>query len=172
MITTNNEYCSHCQQTTYLPVRSTWARAVLNKIENDRCLKNIDRTQWYRLSNEDLLLEKYQERFYEFYEDQETTAFIKESERKSDIIPLQVIQSLLTSLLTIFITRTSGKDVPNFDRLFSQVRMVSRSQSKSKLTLCLTPVSNDRDFIDMVVCEMNICPFSASIRGMKFSHPV
>jgi hypothetical protein len=108
-MTTNNEYCSSCQHASYLPVRSTWARAVLNKIENDRCLQTIDRTQWYRLSHSDRLHDQYRERFYQFYEDEETTAFMKQSEEKSDHIPLQIIQSLLTSLLTLFITRTSGR---------------------------------------------------------------
>ena len=105
----NNEYCSLCQPTYHTPVRSTWARAVLNKIENDRCLQSIDRTQWYRLSNSELLDEKYRERFYQLNEDEETRAFLRQSEEKSDNVPLQIMQSLLTSLLTIFITRTSGK---------------------------------------------------------------
>ncbi len=109
-MTTNNEYC---QQTSYLPIRSTWARAVLNKIESDRCLQRIDRNQWYRLSRSDLLHDEYRERFYEFHEDEETTAFIKQSEEKSDNVPIQIIHSLLTSLLTLFITRTSGMIISN-----------------------------------------------------------
>jgi len=107
MINTN-EYCTHCQQSTYLHVRSTWTKAVLNKIENDRCLDNMDRSQWYRLSHNDLLYDEYRQVFYEFNEDEETTEFIKQSQEKSDNIPLQIIHSLLTSLLTLFITRTSG----------------------------------------------------------------
>jgi len=117
MMTTNNEYCSYCQQTSYLPVRSTWARAILNKIESDRCLQNIDRSQWYRLSHSDLLHDKYREYFYEFHEDEETKAFIKQSQEKSDNVPLQMIHSLFISLLTLFITRTSGIVMSNF--LFS-----------------------------------------------------
>jgi 2-polyprenyl-3-methyl-5-hydroxy-6-metoxy-1,4-benzoquinol methylase len=115
MMTTNNEYC---QQTSYLPIRSTWARAVLNKIESDRCLQNIDRNQWYRLSRSDLLLDEYRERFYEFHEDEETTAFIKQSEEKSDNVPIQIIHSLFTSLLTLFITRTSANGLIGRGRMF------------------------------------------------------
>ena len=106
MLRTNNEYCSHT--TSYLPIRSTWARAVLNKIENDRCLENLDRNQWYSLSNNNLLDEKYRKYFHQFHEDEETTIFIKQSQEKSDNIPLQIIQSFLTTFLTLFITRTSG----------------------------------------------------------------
>jgi hypothetical protein len=108
MMTTNNEYCSFCQQTSSLPIRSTWARAVLNKIESDRCLENIDRNEWYRLSNKNLLNNEYREFFHEFHEDEETTAFIKQSQEKSDNVPIQIIHSIFTSLLTLFITRTSG----------------------------------------------------------------
>jgi len=108
MLANSNDYCSYCQQSNYIPIRSTWARAVLNKIENDRCLQNIDRREWYRLSRTDLLHENYRERFYEFHEDEDTKKFIKQSEEKSDNVPLQIIHSLLTSLLTLFITRTSG----------------------------------------------------------------
>lgn len=109
MLTTNNEHCSYCQPSTHLPIRSTWARAVLNKVESDRCLQTIDRNQWYRLSHQDLLYEQYREYFYEFSEDEETSTFIRQSIDKSDNIPLQIIQSIFTSLLTFFITRTSGR---------------------------------------------------------------
>ncbi|CAF5220945.1 unnamed protein product, partial [Rotaria magnacalcarata] len=107
MITTSNEYCSYCQHSSFVPLRSTWARAVFNKMESDRCLKNIDRNKWYRLSRYDLLRNEYQQCFEQLYEDEETTVFIKESENRSDNVPLQIIHSLLTSLLTLFITRTS-----------------------------------------------------------------
>jgi hypothetical protein len=105
MMNTNNEYCQHSCQ---LPLRSTWARAVLNKIENDRCLEKIDRNKWYRLSRSDLLHDEYREQFHQFHEDEETTAFIKQSKEKSDNVFLQMFHSLFTSLLTLFITRTSG----------------------------------------------------------------
>jgi hypothetical protein len=108
MITNSNEYCSYSQPSTYLPIRSRWARAVLYKVENDRCLQNIDRSKWYRLSHSDLLYDEYRQVFHEFNEDKETTEFIKQSQEKSNNIPLQIIHSLLTSLLTLFITRTSG----------------------------------------------------------------
>ena len=37
-----------------------------------------------RLSRNDLLYDEYREYFYEFNEDEETTAFIKQSEQKSE----------------------------------------------------------------------------------------
>ncbi|CAF0751428.1 unnamed protein product [Adineta steineri] len=79
----------------------------LNCIANDRCLKNIDRNKWYRLSRNDLLHNEYRERFYELNEVEDTTKFLKQSEEKSDKAPIQIISSLLTSLLTLFITLTS-----------------------------------------------------------------
>jgi hypothetical protein len=96
---------TNCQ---HLPPRSTWARAVLNKIENDRYLQTIDRNQWYYLSHSDLLHDEYRECFYQFHEDEETKQFLKQSQEKSDNVFLQMFNSLLTSLLTLFITRTSG----------------------------------------------------------------
>ena len=108
MITMTNNYCSSCEHLSSLPIRSTWARAVLNKIESDRCLAKIDRTQWYQLSNKHLLDNQYQKYFQQFNEDKETTDFIQQSITKSDNVPLQIFQSLLTTLLTLFITRTSG----------------------------------------------------------------
>lgn len=104
-----NECCSCCQQSNYSPVRSSWARAVLSKIENDQNLENIDRRVWYRLTRSDLLRDEYREFFHEFHEDEETTKFIEESQLKSDNIPVQILHSLASSLLTWFITRTSGK---------------------------------------------------------------
>ena len=111
MIELNNAYCSSYSHTSPFLVRSTWARTVLNKQENDRCLKSIDRNQWYRLSYSERLDEQYRERFDQFAEDEETTAFIQQCEEKSDNIPLQIIQNILTSFLTLFITRTSGMEI-------------------------------------------------------------
>ncbi|CAF0998144.1 unnamed protein product [Adineta steineri] len=131
MITNSNEYCSYCQQSSYASVRSTWARAVLNKIENDRCLKNIDRNKWYRLSRSDLLHNEYRERFYEFNEDEDTTQFLKQSEEKSDNIPIQIFNSLLTTLLTLFITRTSANGLLSRGRMF----VYSTTQFKTLLDI-------------------------------------
>lgn len=116
MISTNNDYC-YCQHSSYALVRSTWARAVLNKVQSDRCLKSIDRTKWYHLSHNNLLHDQYRQYFQELYEDEETTAFIKQSETKSDNIPLQIFHSILTSLLTLFMARTSGKIVLLFENI-------------------------------------------------------
>ncbi|CAF3421324.1 unnamed protein product [Rotaria sp. Silwood1] len=118
MITTDNEYCSYCPPSSYVPLRSTWARAVLKKIESDKCLKNIDRNKWYRLSRQDLLYDEYREYFHEFNEDEETTTFIKQSEQQSDNIPLQIFHSILTSLLTLFMTRTSANGLIGRGRMF------------------------------------------------------
>lgn len=125
MLTSNNNYCSHCHQSPVVPLRSTWARAALNKIENDRCLKRIDRSVWYRLPNPDLLQNEYRECFQELYEDEETTKFIKQSIEKSDNVPLQIIQSILTSLLTLFITRTSGMKFRLVSSLFEILSFLS-----------------------------------------------
>ena len=113
MVTINDGYCSLAPSSSHLLVRSTWARTVLSKIDNDRCLQSLDRTQWYRLSRSDLLDEQYRKKFQQFDEDEETTAFIEQSHKKSENIPLQMIYSLLTSLFTLFITRTSGRNITN-----------------------------------------------------------
>jgi len=105
---TNNECCSYCQKSSYLPVRSSWARAVLSKVENDQHLENIDRRTWYRLTRSDLLHDEYRECFQELHEDEATTAFLEQSQIKSDNIPVQILHSFASSLLTIFIARTSG----------------------------------------------------------------
>jgi hypothetical protein len=108
-MTSNNECCSICkQQSSYLPVRSSWARAALAKVENDRSLENIDRSAWYRLLRSDLLRDEYREVFHEFHEDAETTAFLENSQEKSDNIPVQLLHSLASTVLTVFIARTSG----------------------------------------------------------------
>jgi hypothetical protein len=107
-MTANNECCSYCKQSSYLPVRSSWARAALTKVESDQHLENIDRRLWYRLARSDLLQEEFRERFEELYEDAETTAFIEKSQEKSDNIPVQILHSLAGSLLNLFIARTSG----------------------------------------------------------------
>lgn len=108
-MTTDCEYCSQCQQASYLPIRSTWARVALTKIESDQELENIDRTAWYRLAQIDLLRDEYRPFFHELSEDEDTTAFLKQSQAKSDNIPVQILHSLASSLLTVFIARTSGK---------------------------------------------------------------
>jgi len=105
----NNECCSCCQQSSYLPVRSSWARAVLSKVESDQRLENIDRSTWYRLVRSDLLKNEYRELFQELHEDEATTAFLEQSQLKSDNIPVQILHSLASSLLNLFIARTSGR---------------------------------------------------------------
>ncbi len=106
---TNSDCCTYCQQSSYLPVRSSWARAVLTKVESDQQLEKIDRKTWYRLAQSDLLNEEYRKLFHELDEDEATTAFLQQSQDKSDNIPVQILQSLASSLLTVFIARTSGK---------------------------------------------------------------
>lgn len=108
MASSNHESCAQCQHSSYLPVRSNWARAVLSKIESNERLANIDRGAWYRLARSDLLHEDYRALFVQLDEDQETKAFLEQSEDKSDNIPVQILHSLFSSILTVFIARTSG----------------------------------------------------------------
>lgn len=103
----NTDYCPRTVTSNY-PVRSSLARAVLTKIDNDRCLKQIDRNQWYLLSRPELIDDQYRHSFDKFHEDQDTKLFIKQSEDKSDSIFMQIIQSFLLTLLTLFMSRTSG----------------------------------------------------------------
>lgn len=110
-MTLSSSSCSYCPASSQIHIRSSLARAVLNKIENDRCLQQIDRRHWYRLSNPNLLNDEYRKLFEEFNEDTETNAFIKQSQEKSDCLPLQILQSFLTALLTLFMTRTSGTKI-------------------------------------------------------------
>ena len=100
---------SSCSFSSPPILRSSWARGVLHKIEHDRCLAKIDRSRWYRLSRSNLLHEEFKEKFQQFDEDEETKDFLQQSKAKSESIPKQIVQSLLLSLFTLFITRTSGK---------------------------------------------------------------
>ncbi|CAF2649103.1 unnamed protein product [Rotaria sp. Silwood2] len=117
-MTSNNECCSCCQQSTYLPVRSAWAKAVLSKVESDQRLEDIDRRTWYHLVRSDLLCDEYRALFQELHEDEETTKFIEQSQEKSDNIPVQILHSLASSLLTIFIARTSANGLIGRGRMF------------------------------------------------------
>jgi len=118
-MTANNQCCPQCQlqQYSYLPVRSSWARAALVKAENDKHLETIDRRTWYILARRELLHEEYRNVFHEFHEDEETTDFIQQSQDKSDNFPLQLMHSLTSSVLTFFMARTSGSN--NFLQLKS-----------------------------------------------------
>ena len=107
-MTTNSECCAYCQQSSILPVRSSWARAVLTKVESDQQLENIDRRTWYRLIRSDLLKEEYRKHFHELHEDEATTAFLEKSQEKSDNLPVQLLHSIASTVLTVFIARTSG----------------------------------------------------------------
>lgn len=104
----NSECCPCCQQSSYLPARSFWVRTMLSKIENDQNLENIDRRKWYRLLRRDLLRDDFRELFHELNEDADTTAFLEQSQAKSDNIPVQILHSLASSVLNVFIARTSG----------------------------------------------------------------
>jgi len=103
-----NEYCSSCDRLSSLPIRSTWARSVLHKIDNDRCLAKLDRSQWYRLTNENLLDKNYRAYFQQFNEDEETKAFLRQCTDKSENLPLQIVHKLILSFLLLFMSRTSG----------------------------------------------------------------
>lgn len=112
-----NDYCEHCNQMTTLPVRSSWARMVLTKAQSNERLQNIDRRSWYCLSRIDLLDEQYRVLFELFDEDDETKEFLNKSQEKSDNIPIQMFHSFFSSLLTVFIARTSGIDErPKYNR--------------------------------------------------------
>ena len=108
MSTTNTECCSQCRPTSYLPVRSSWARAVLTKVESNQRLQDVDRRAWYRFLRAELLRDEYRALVEELHEDEETSAFLEQSQDKSDNIPVQVLHSLVSSMLTMFIARTSG----------------------------------------------------------------
>ncbi|UJR20955.1 hypothetical protein I4U23_024062 [Adineta vaga] len=160
MMTNMNEYCSNCQQSSSYPmVRSTWARAALNKIENDRCLQAIDRTKWYRLSRHDLLDDEYQERFYELNEDEDTKQFIKQSEEKSENVFLQIIHSFMTSLLTLFITRTSANGLIGRGRMF----VYSTTQFKTLLDIESDSKSPYTTLLDIGAGDGSITERMASI---------
>ena len=107
-MTTSSDDCPYCQQSSYLPVRSYWARAVLSKVENDQHLESIDRRGWYRLAHIELLRDEHRTLFHELHEDEETKTFLQQSQEKSDNIPIQILHSVASSLLTVFIARTSG----------------------------------------------------------------
>lgn len=109
MTDSNHESCPYCQQTSYLPVRSGWARIALSKVESNQRLENIDRRVWYRLARPDLLDEHYRSLFEEFHEDEDTKAFLEQSQEKSDNLPVQMLHSFASSILTMFIARTSGR---------------------------------------------------------------
>ncbi|CAF0948252.1 unnamed protein product [Adineta ricciae] len=130
-MTSTDECCPYCQQSSYLPARSYWARAVLSKIENDRNLESIDRRTWYQLARIDLLREEYRQLFVEFHEDEETKAFLQQSQEKSDNIPVQILHSLASSLLTVFIARTSANGLIGRGRMF----VYSTAQFKSLLDI-------------------------------------
>lgn len=106
----NSPHCSSHSFPSVSPwtLRSSWARGILNKIENDRCLAKIDRTRWYRLSRSNLLDDEFESKFVQFDEDEETKRFLKRSKDKSENVPIQIVQSFLLSFLTLFMTRTSG----------------------------------------------------------------
>jgi hypothetical protein len=106
---TDQDSCPHCQQSSYLPVRSSWARIALNKVTSDQRLQTIDRHAWYRLTRNDLLSDEYRVLFDELDEDDETRAFLEQSQDKSDNIPVQMLHSLVSTILTAFIARTSGR---------------------------------------------------------------
>lgn len=108
--TTNNnsECCAYCQKSPYLMGRSRWVQAAIIKSENDQYLESIDRRTWYRLTRIDLLHDEYRKVFQEFHDDEETKAFLEQSQAKSNNLPVQILHSLASSFLTLFIARTSG----------------------------------------------------------------
>ena len=108
MSSNEHEFCVYCNQTAAMPVRSSWARMVLTKAQSNQRLNEIDRTVWYRLMRPELLREDYRNLFEQFSEDEETKVFLEQSEEKSDNIPVQMLHSLFSSMLTLFIARTSG----------------------------------------------------------------
>lgn len=106
---TNHESCPYCQKTSYLPVRSGWARVALTKIESNQRLENLDRTVWYRLKQLDLIDDEYRSLFEQFNEDEDTKVFLEQSQTKSDNLPVQMLHSIASTILTMFIARTSGQ---------------------------------------------------------------
>jgi hypothetical protein len=84
---------------------------VLSKVESNERLASVDRSAWYRLARSDLLHEDHRALFVQLDEDQETKAFLEQSEDKSDNIPVQMLHGLFSSILTVFIARTSGKSI-------------------------------------------------------------
>lgn len=113
-----NSYCSSCERISSLPIRSTWARAVLHKIDSDRCLAKLDHSQWYRLNNDTLIDDDYRTYFQHFNEDEQTKRFIQQCTDKSDNLPLQIIHSFLLSFLMLFVSRTSANGLLGRGQMF------------------------------------------------------
>ncbi|CAF5171174.1 unnamed protein product, partial [Rotaria sp. Silwood1] len=84
-----------------------------------------------RLERSDLLRDEYRVLFHELHEDEETTKFIEQSQEKSDNIPVQILHSLASSLLTIFIARTSANGLIGRGRMF----VYSTAQFKTLLDI-------------------------------------
>ncbi|UJR28568.1 hypothetical protein I4U23_009801 [Adineta vaga] len=161
-MTTNKECCSYCQQSSsssYLPARSYWTRAVLSKIENDRDLETIDRRIWYQLIRSDLLREEYRKLFHELHEDEETTAFLQQSQEKSDNIPIQIFHSLASTLLTVFIARTSANGLIGRGRMF----VFSTAQFKILLDLNDAQQSTLTSLLDIGAGDGSVTQRMASV---------
>jgi len=155
----NNECCSYCQQSSYLPVRSSWARAALSRVESDKHLENIDRRTWYRLIRSDLLHDEYRRFFQELHEDEETTAFLEQSQEKSDNYPVQILHSLASSLLTVFIARTSANGLIGRGRMF----VYSTAQFKTLLDIDHNQQSQLSSLLDIGAGDGSVTKRMASL---------
>ncbi|CAF1453517.1 unnamed protein product [Adineta steineri] len=158
-MTSNNDSCPYCEKSSYLPVRSHWARAVLSKIDNDQHLENIDRRIWYRLTHSDRLREEYSALFQELHEDEETTAFLEESQAKSDNIPVQVLHSLASTVLTVFIARTSANGLIGRGRMF----VYSTAQFKKLLDINDNEQSQMSSLLDIGAGDGSVTQRMASL---------
>ncbi|CAF0769143.1 unnamed protein product [Didymodactylos carnosus] len=130
--------CNCCDHSYTPHFRSTWARAVYNKIQNDRCLEDIDHRIWYKLENNNLLLENIRPLFIQFNEDNDTKEFLQKSYEKSEWLLTQLFHSVVTSLLTLFLTRTSTNGLLGRGSMFvysteqfsSLLDIISNSETK------------------------------------------
>lgn len=85
--------------------KNRMTRIVLDKIENDKRLREIDRDQWYQLIDLETLPQFA--KFVLLNEDQETTNFIDQCFEKSDWFITQFFHSIMISMLKLFMATTS-----------------------------------------------------------------
>lgn len=85
--------------------RNRLAQSAINKISNDRILKEINRDQWYKLIDGETLPQF--KHFVQLNEDEETKKFLENCFELSENFLTQLFHSLMLSFLRIFLATTS-----------------------------------------------------------------
>lgn len=141
--------------TSYRP-RNPIVRAVLARLQEDKVHHDNKHEHWYRVDTSRLLSENLCDKFIPFHQDTETEEFLDTCIEKSDRVFTQIFQSVASTLLGLFLTKTS------INGLLGRGSMFVLSHQQFETLLGLSPIHKEQNLLDLGAGDGEVTKIMAS----------